>query len=191
MTETITFSVPTDWRWKWPLSKLAGCTVEMTEDDRGDLVDLRITSNTSNLSLADTSDIEAAELAAAREAFVYVPAAREMGEEMAKAAATWTTDGNQDVAERARVLAMLRDGDPEAYDYLPNEPNLSGEFADDPTPRNLFEGIIGRAPELDSLSAESEDGGTVDTLCTAFEDGVSEAFSAACEAELIKFCEQS
>jgi hypothetical protein len=70
MNTTITlFNVPTDWRKEWPLSKLAGCTVEVAESDNGDLVDLRVTSNTSNLSLADTSEVESAELSAAKEKY--------------------------------------------------------------------------------------------------------------------------
>lgn len=115
--------------------------------------------------------------------------ARARGEDAAKAAASWVTDGNSDVAERARVLAMLRDGDPAADDYLPARPDLSGEYADELTPTRLFEEIIGRPPELDGLDVESRDGGTLDQLADAFEEGVSETFTLACEAELIRFCE--
>jgi hypothetical protein len=115
--------------------------------------------------------------------------ARARGEDAAKAAASWVTDGNSDVAERARVLAMLRDGDPAADDYLPRRPDLSGEFADDLTPTRLFEEIIGRPPILDGLDVESKDGGTIDQIADAFEEGVSETFTQECERELIRFCE--
>lgn len=103
--------------------------------------------------------------------------ARELGRDAGRAAGTWAADGNSDVEERRRVLAMLEDGDPEAWDYLPNRPNLSGEFADDLTPAKL-------ADELGFEDATSE---MIDALADAYEEGVSETFESACEEELRKF----
>jgi hypothetical protein len=113
-------------------------------------------------------------------------AARELGDEHARNAASWAADGNADPDERRRVLKMLDEGDGQAYDYLPTMPNLSGEFAGDPTPASLFEDVVGRPPELDGLDVESRDGGLIDSLCAAYEDAVSETFGPACEAVLIE-----
>lgn len=103
-----------------------------------------------------------------------------MGVQAAKDNASWTVDGNSDTAERARILAMMRDGDGQAFDYLPTPPNLSGEMADDPTPRSLAAEVAGAEPEPD----------TVDAIADAWEDAAGETFERACEAELIKFCEE-
>lgn len=105
--------------------------------------------------------------------------AYEMGRDAGRAAATWSCDGNSDINERRRVLAMLNDGDPEAYDYLPNTPNLSGEWADDPTPNSLAYDLGYSAGDEDVISQIAEE----------WERGVSETFMTACERELIKFCE--
>jgi hypothetical protein len=116
--------------------------------------------------------------------------ARKLGTEAAEAAASWTVDGNSDRQERARVLAMLRDGDPDAYDYLPREPNLSGEYADDLTPRSLFEDITGLDAHAEATWSVDAYNAVVDALCDAYDEGVSETFSLACERELIAFCEE-
>lgn len=103
--------------------------------------------------------------------------ARAMGVEAAKNAASWMTDGTSDPEHLRRVLNMLDEGDPQADDYLPRRPNLSGEFADDPTPQSIAEEITG----VDGLSDE-----VIDALSSAFETGVDETFTQACEAELHK-----
>lgn len=183
--DTHTFNVPSDWRQNWPLSKLAGCRVEITLDD-GDLVDLRAWTDTSATHvLIDTAELESAELSAVIEVYLWAPAARQLGAEAGTAAASWTCDGNSDVAECARVLAMLRDGDPQAFDYLPTTPNLSGEFADDPTPASIMADVVGTGANNYS---DDDLGELMDALATAWEDGVSETFGSACEAELIKVC---
>lgn len=101
-----------------------------------------------------------------------------------KNAASWATDGdgNQEEAlEHARaVVRMLDDGDPQAYDYLPRQPDLSGEFADDPTPDRLYQEITGQVVL----------GGRVDdmhALCDAYEAGVSDTFIPECERVLRAF----
>lgn len=116
-------------------------------------------------------------------------AARKLGEEHARNAASWVVDGNSDRAERARVLAMMRDGDPAADQFLPRQPDLSGEFADAPTPRSIFEDIT-------SMDAHAEatwnQGGyciVADALCSAYEEGVGAVFQVECERLLIAFCE--
>src|ERR1700739_2806258 len=92
--------------------------------------------------------------------------ARALGIEQAECAAGWAFDGNSTRDERARVLDMLREGDPAAWDYLPAMPNLSGEWADALTPHRLFEQIVGREPETD------DDGDVIEALADAFENGV-------------------
>jgi hypothetical protein len=109
----------------------------------------------------------------------WIAQARQLGVAHAQTAAEWSFDGRSDRAERARVLAMLRDGDPAAFDHLPAQPNLSGEFADDLTPGSLYEQIVGgdvpATPEL------------LDELAASYELGVAETFSDACEAALIEY----
>lgn len=99
------------------------------------------------------------------------------GIEAADAAASWVTDGNESDESRRRKLAMMEEGDPAVYDLLPARPNLSGEYADDPTPQSLARDVTG----LDDFSETPE---LVDQIAEAFEDGVSETFELACEAEL-------
>ena len=105
--------------------------------------------------------------------------ALQLGQDAGIAAASWCFDGNSDPAERGRVLAMLRDGDPMAFDYLPSMPNLSGGWADDPTPLSLARDITGDddpSPEL------------IDTLADTWESGVALTFESECERLLTAFC---
>ena len=107
-----------------------------------------------------------------------------LGADHARNAASWVTDGNESDDSRARKLAMLEAGDPAADDFLPRRPNLSGEFADDPTPASLCEGICD-AP-FGTLTADDVE--AIETaLCDAYENGVSETFEDACAAELRKW----
>jgi hypothetical protein len=111
-----------------------------------------------------------------------------LGADAALAAASWAADGNTSDDHRRAVLAMLADGDPQAYDYLPAEPNLSGEWADGPTPRSLYEDITGNdhsEAEADAgLAYEMLVGSVMDAICDAWEAGVSDHFEQACVAEL-------
>jgi hypothetical protein len=111
----------------------------------------------------------------------WINEAKALGTEHAESAASWTFDGNSDQAEWARVLAMMQDGDPAAFDYLPQQPNLSGEWADDLTPDSLYEQVTGKDASLAIGTV------LIDALAAAYEDGVSEAFGPACEAQLIEF----
>lgn len=118
----------------------------------------------------------------------YVGAARAMGAEHARNAASWAADGNSDVEERSKVLAMLRDGDPAVWDYLPAQPDLSGQWADSPTPRSLFEEITGLDAHLEATWNVDAYNEVCDAIADAYEEAVSETFEPACEAELMTFC---
>jgi hypothetical protein len=109
------------------------------------------------------------------EASQYQREAYELGKEHARNAASWVTDGNESDDSRLNKLSMIADGDPEVFDYLPREPNLSGEFADDPTPLSLARDITGQ---------DDPDPDLTDTLAQAYDDGVSNTFLFSCEKEL-------
>jgi len=101
----------------------------------------------------------------------YEREAYELGAEHARIAASWV-DGNTSHDAIVRVVAMLDAGDPEAYDYLPREPNLSGEWADDLTPLRLVTEIAGDEIDPDPI---------IDAVCEAYERGVSDTFEPECE----------
>jgi hypothetical protein len=100
--------------------------------------------------------------------------ARELGRRAARAVASWTVDGNTKPEFVATVLRMAEDGDPVLWDYLPAQPTLSGEWADDPTPASLARDILGE-------DWTAEDAGD---LAAAWDEGVAEVFEDACVAEL-------
>lgn len=102
--------------------------------------------------------------------------ARELGRDAASAAASWAVDGNTSPDAIRRTLDLLEDGDPAAWDRLPREPDLSGEWADDPTPASLVR-ELGEDP--DRLDPE-----TVSAVADAYALGVEERFLDACETEL-------
>lgn len=101
--------------------------------------------------------------------------AYDLGVEAALAAASWVIDGNHSGRHYATVLDLIDDGDPRADEYLPAYPNLSGEYADDPTPHRLYLEIVGC--EFDPY----DDGVVVDALADAWEQGVSDTFLPECE----------
>lgn len=105
-------------------------------------------------------------------------AAYALGVEHALDAASWVIDGNTSQEHIARMVAMLENGDPEAYDYLPRRPDLSGEYADDMTPVRLYGEIIGYN---DAGGIDDEDGETTAALCDAYESGVDDTFEHECE----------
>jgi hypothetical protein len=110
----------------------------------------------------------------------YERQAYELGAEHARNAATWVADGNTTQEHIRRVLvAMLEDGDPAAWDVLPQAPDLSGQWADDPTPRSIAYDIVGE--DVEQLP---EGGEIADALADAYERGVSETFEDACVTEL-------
>lgn len=86
------------------------------------------------------------------------------GQAAGKAAASWATDGNTTRKTYETILRGLEDGDPMVLDGF-RLPDLSGEYADDPTPS--------------TLAAEyglSDDDDRVGDACDAWENGVSDAF---------------
>jgi hypothetical protein len=111
--------------------------------------------------------------------------AYELGVEHARNAASWVVDGNTDHVWIGETLRMLDAGDPSMEDRLPREPNLSGEMSDDPTPTSLYAEIIGTshedAEEDAGMAYETLVGSVVDSLCDAYEAGVSDTFLPECE----------
>lgn len=106
---------------------------------------------------------------------MYAAHAYERGQSDALAVSTWVTDGNDTDESRRLKLAALTDGDPAGDALMPEPPNLSGEWSDGASPLSLARTITGEdGPEPD----------LIDALADAYEAGVSETFSAACEAEL-------
>jgi hypothetical protein len=91
-----------------------------------------------------------------------------LGRDAGVAAASWIFDGSTDRAAYARVLAGITDGDPMVLDAY-RVPDLSGEFADGYTPRDL-------AIELDLDPDDADDADAIGTVCDAWEAGASEGF---------------
>jgi len=96
--------------------------------------------------------------------------AQELGKLAGENAAAYVFDGNTAPETYIRILRMYDDGDPALYDMI-REPDLSGEYADDPTPASL-------AKEL----GIDEDDERLNDMCTAW---VEEAHTSFWE-ELIR-----
>jgi hypothetical protein len=107
----------------------------------------------------------------------FTEQARELGRQAGRNAGSWAADGNTSAEHARKVLAMIDAGDPEVLCFLPREPNLSGEFADDPTPHSIASGLLGNDQEPEDR----------DALADAWEEGVSETFQDACVAQLRSF----
>jgi hypothetical protein len=84
------------------------------------------------------------------------------------------TRGERECAES--VLRQLDEGDARIYDSF-TLPDLSGEWAGDPTPHTLFEDCTGYEyfPDIDDHHE------TLDELCTTWEQAVSDAFFSTLE----------
>lgn len=108
----------------------------------------------------------------------YLEGARILGREHGKNAGSWAADGNTSHEHIRRMLAMIEDGDPQAYDYLPC-PSLSGEWADETTCRDLV-GLVTGSDESVADWLEEE-------IAQAWEDGVAETFEDACVETLRAF----
>ena len=100
-------------------------------------------------------------------------AARRDGKAAGIGAAGWALDfgrmtSAQERETAERVIRGIEEGDPAVLDSF-RVPNLSGEFADDPTPRSLAEdyGLSEDDPRAEWLP---------DEICTAWEDAASESF---------------
>ena len=94
--------------------------------------------------------------------------AKKDGKYAGKRAASWVFDGNTNEETYRRFLKGIEDGDPMVLDSV-NEPNLSGEYAGDPTSQSLAEEY-----GLDQDDARYE--WLSDKMCTAWEEASSNAF---------------
>jgi hypothetical protein len=103
--------------------------------------------------------------------------AYELGKDAAIAAASWVVDGNTSQDHIRRMVAMLDAGDPVAYDYLPAQPNLSGEWADAPTPLSLAQDIFGTGITGTQDYPPEE----LNEIADAWEAGVFDTFQYECE----------
>lgn len=108
----------------------------------------------------------------------YLEGARILGREEGENAGSWAADGNTSHEHIRCVLAMIENGDPQAYDYLPRRPSLSGEWADEITCRDLVGLVTGSDEVPDWLDEE---------IAQAWEDGVAETFEIACVETLCAF----
>ncbi len=100
----------------------------------------------------------------------YLEQAEQEGYEAGKAAGSWLLDGNSTEQAARALLRGIEDGDPEVMDALPSSP-LSGEWADDPLPRDV----------LDGLGLDEDDDAAEDVL-RAYED----AYSRGVEDEAVR-----
>jgi hypothetical protein len=107
--------------------------------------------------------------------------AYELGRDAAIAAASWVLDGNTSQDHIRRMVAWLDDGDPRADEFLPAMPDLSGEWADAPTPRSLFEDITGLMRTRKRHSAMAPITRSRTEIADAWEAGVDDTFMAECE----------
>jgi hypothetical protein len=107
--------------------------------------------------------------------------ARAQGETAGRNAASWVLDGNHDDSHYERLERMMDEGDPALYDYLPERPNLSGEWADAPVPATLFEEITGLDAHAEASWNYEVYSEVLEALCTAWEDAVAETFDHECE----------
>lgn len=124
-----------------------------------------------------------AKLMTDREFNFLLAEAAQLGREAGKNAAAWwqqdaiggrVTRGERECAER--TLKGMEDGDPMVIDSLPY-PNLSGEWAGDPTPQSLMEELDCE----DSTTPEEQS-----ELCCAWED----ASGAAVAGEIERLCRE-
>lgn len=92
------------------------------------------------------------------------------------AAASWVADGNTSPEHIARMIAWMDDGDPMAFDYLPAMPNLSGEWADGPTPQSVYDEVYG----LDTTDVGVDDW-ALEPIADAWEAGVASTFEYECK----------
>jgi hypothetical protein len=105
-----------------------------------------------------------------------------LGAEHARTAASWI--GPMEHRSAREILSLIEAGDPRADEYLPRRPDLSGEFADDPTPLSIAREITGLDLIGDGTAVEE-----IDAICDAYEQGVSDTFEDACVTELRKWAE--
>jgi hypothetical protein len=99
--------------------------------------------------------------------------AASMGREHGINAASWVFDGNTTGETYRTVLHGIEDGDPAVYDMF-REPNLSGEFADDYSIRDLQSDL---GIEIDWTRDDTQEASELlDECANAYADAASEAF---------------
>jgi len=99
--------------------------------------------------------------------------AKRDGRDAGTAAASWCFDGNTTPETYAAFMQGLEDGDPAVMDQF-NIPNLSGEYAGDPTPQTLADDY--------GLDGDRDPNGFIlSEVCQIWEDAASEAFWAELE----------
>lgn len=106
----------------------------------------------------------------------FIAQARCRGAEAAMAAASWLEMSESD------ARSILEDVDPAALDgYEP--PNLSGEWADDPTPQSLYDDIVGRdlVPTYEAL----------DALASAWEEGRDSVWVGALQVHALRVLDRT
>lgn len=99
--------------------------------------------------------------------------AKRDGRNAGKASASWCFDGNTTDATYRAFLKGYRDGDPMVLDQF-SPPNLSGEWADSPTPQTI-------AGDYDLDASRAEDQDRIDMACEAWENAAQDAFWAELE----------
>lgn len=105
----------------------------------------------------------------------------DLGEKAGRQHANWIEQdlfggrytGNQEEAARA-VLKAIEDGDDRLYDGLPN---LSGEWADSPTPRSILEDVF-HYMNVTSEYEQTQLEDILDDLCEQWECGVRSGFES-------------
>lgn len=106
--------------------------------------------------------------------FAQLARAEEMGREHGENAASWYFDGNTTLETYRAVLTGMEDGDPAILDTFPCSP-LSGEWADDPTPRSVLADL--------GVEEDSED---ADTLLWEYEDAFARAVEVGIEGACLR-----
>lgn len=99
---------------------------------------------------------------------------KQAGENAAENAIEYLWGGRATIGERANaqsVIRQLEEGDPRIFDAF-TLPNLSGEWADEENPNDLFEKCTGHEyfPDADDHQE------TMDEICTAWENAAHQAF---------------
>jgi hypothetical protein len=104
---------------------------------------------------------------------------RRAGENAAENAIEYLWGGRATIGERANAQSVIRqieEGDPRIYDAF-TLPNLSGEWADEENPNDLFEKCTGHEyfPDADDHQE------TMDEICREWERAVADSFFATLE----------